>query len=257
MKTGKAITLLLCGCLVTLSAITWYYKQGWDRMDKQMREIATDVNTVNTVMKDLSGLYSRTRGGIILSQLRSQDAALLVMFGDSIVEQMFCPSLDGMDFLNAGISGSKVLEAKPFLDNILAASRGPLVALSMGTNDAFGATLATPEQFRAGYAELARAVLAAGRTPVLVTLPPLEQSRDESRLFDKASLDAYNGIIRDIGARHGLIVADVNAVLAGKYGSGKAGSFTVDGVHLDAAAAALWRDTVYAAIRQALARPGN
>ncbi|OLN25541.1 hypothetical protein DVDV_3284 [Desulfovibrio sp. DV] len=254
MKTDKVILLLLLGCLVSMSGIALYYKLGWDRMDKQMREISTDVDTVNTAIKDLSGLYARTRSGIILAQLRSQDLPLIVMFGDSIVEQMYCPAIDGINVINTAISGSKALESKAFLDSILAASRGPLVTLSMGTNDAFGEKVATPEQFATGYEALVRTVLDNGRRLVLVTLPPLEREKAEARLFNGVSIEAYNTAIRTIGQRHKLVVADVNAVLTARR-TAQPGSHTVDGVHLDAASAAVWRDTVYAAIHQALAQP--
>lgn len=256
MKTDKVISLLLLGSLLSMSGIALYYKLGWDRMDQQMREIATDVNTVNTAIKDLSGLYSRTRVGLILTKLRSQNEPLLVMFGDSIVEQLFFPALDGLNVVNTGISGSKALEAKPFLESILATSRGPLVVLSMGTNDAFGEKVATPEQFAAGYETLVRTVLDSGRKLVLVTLPPLEQDKPESRMFNGKSLDAFNAVIRQAGARHGLVVADIHAVLTDRRLKNPA-SQTVDGVHLDPAAAAVWRDTVYAAIRQTLDQPGK
>ena len=256
MKIDKVIVLLLVGCLVSMSGIALYYKLGWDRMDKQMREIATDVNTVNTAIKDLSGLYSRTRVGLILTELRSQDENLIVMFGDSIVEQLYFPALDGINVVNTGISGSKALEAKSFLDNILAATHGPVVALSMGTNDAFGEKVATPEQFAVGYEALVRAILDSGRKVVLVTLPPLEPDKPESRMFNGASLDAYNAVIQEIGKRHGLVVADINAMLTERRRTLNA-SQTLDGVHLDPAAAAKWRETVYAAIRQTLAQPGK
>ena len=256
MKTDKVILLLLLGCLVSLSGIALYYKLGWDRMDTQMREIAADVNTVNTTMKDLSGLYRRTRIGLILTQLRSQSDPLVVLFGDSIVEQLYFPALDGINTLNAGISGSKALESQEFLENILAGSHGPLVVLAMGTNDAFGEPVATAEQFTTGYEALVRAILAGGRKVVLVTLPPLERDKPESRLFSGASLDTYNAIIREVGGRHGLLLADVNAVLTERRLKNPAAQ-TVDGVHLTPDAAGVWRDTVYAVARQALAQSGK
>ena len=221
-------------------------------MDGQLREIATNVNTVNEVMNDLGGLYNRTRSGIILKQLVSLDAPFVAVFGDSIVEQMYFPALDGLNVINTGISGSKALESLPFLRQILADSRGPLVILSMGANDAFGKNVATPERFAAGYEALARAVLDSGRALVLVTLPPMEPGKFAAGQFDHASIPAYNDRIREIGQRLGVVVADVDAVLEA-WRKGQPDGFTVDGVHLGAKAAALWRDTVYAAARKALA----
>ena len=123
----------------------------------------------------------------------------------------------------------------------------------MGSNDAFGKDIANPDRFARGYEELVRCVLADGRKLVLATLPPLETDKIGAEHFDGASLDAYNSRIREIGARLGVVVADVNAVLT-KRRVEHPGPFTVDGVHLDGAAAGVWRDTVYAAIRAALGR---
>jgi len=256
LKYNKAILILLCSSLVCLSLLALYYKKGWNAVDGQLREISTNVETINTVMTDLSGIYARTRAGIILTQLKSQQEELLVVFGDSIVEQMYFPTTTGRNIINTGISGTKALEAKPFLEQILAASNGPLVVLSIGTNDAFGKAVASPDQFAVGYEELARTVLASGRKLVLATLPPMELDKIAAMQFDHASVDAYNIRIRDIGRRTGAVVADVNAVLTRRRAE-HPGSFTVDGVHLDATAARVWRDTVYAAIDKALAAAGG
>jgi lysophospholipase L1-like esterase len=256
LKYQKSILALLCSSLLCLSLLALYYKKGWDLAGGQLREIAGNIDMLKTVMQDLGGVYARTRMSIILTQLRSQDEDLLVVFGDSIVEQMYFPATAGRDIINTGISGTRALEAKPFLEQILAVSRGPLVVLSIGTNDAFGKSVATADQFAAGYEELARLVLAGGRRLVLATLPPLEDGKAASGMFDRESVAGYNARIREIGRRTGAVVADVNDVLARRQAANP-GSFTVDGVHLDAAAAAVWRDTVYAAIRQALAAGGT
>jgi lysophospholipase L1-like esterase len=221
-------------------------------VDGQLRELSSNVDTINTVINNLGGLYARTRTEIILKQIRSQDDKLLIVFGDSIVEQMYFPMTSGLNVLNAGISGTRALEAKPFLQDVLAASHGPLIVLSIGSNDAFGKKVSTPQEFAAGYEDLVRTVLASGRKLVLVTVPPLENDKPGAEHFDGTSLVAYNEHIREIGRRLGVVVADVNDVLARRRAA-HPGSFTVDGVHLDAAAAGVWRDTVYAAIRQALA----
>lgn len=256
MKKDRLTLLLLGGCIVLLSVLALYYKRGWNVVEGQLREISGNVDLINSVMHDLGGLYGRTRGGIILTQLASQDENLLVVFGDSIVEQMYYPATAGHNLLNSGISGSKVLDSKPFLEKVLAGSKGPLVVIAMGANDAFGGTVARPDDFAAGYEALARLVLASGRRLVLATLTPLETTKVGAGHFDPASLALYNVRIREIGARLGVVVADVNAVLARRLAD-HPGPFTVDGVHLDAAAASVWRETVYAAIAEALARPAS
>ena len=252
MKYNKTIIVLLCCSLLCLSLLALYYKKGWNAVDGQLRELSSNVDTINTVINNLGGLYARTRTAIILKQIRSVDDNLLIVFGDSIVEQMYFPLTSGLNVLNAGISGTRALEAKPFLQEVLAASHGPLIVLSMGSNDAFGKKVSTPQEFAAGYEDLAKTVLASGRRIVLVTVPPLETDKPGAERFDGRSLVAYNEHIREIGRRLGVVVADVNDVLTRRRAA-HPGSFTVDGVHLDAAAAAIWRDTVYAAIRQALA----
>ncbi|WP_428562130.1 MAG: SGNH/GDSL hydrolase family protein [Solidesulfovibrio sp. DCME] len=221
-------------------------------MDGQLREISSNVDTINMVMRDLGGLYYRTRSAIILTQIKSQADPLLVVFGDSIVEQMYCPATDGLNVVNAGISGSKALESLPFLQQVLAASKGPLVVLSIGANDAFGASVASPEQFAAGYEALARAVLDSGRALVVATLPPMEPGKLAAEHFHHPSIAAYNTRIREIGQRLGARVADVDDALD-RWRQGRPEGATVDGVHLNGQAAAVWRDTVYAAVKSALA----
>ena len=254
MKKDKPLFLLLGGTILLLSLLALYYKRGWNVVEGQLRDLSGNIDTLSAVMHDLGGLYGRTRVAILLAEASSQDEQLLIVFGDSIVEQMYYPATGGYNVFNAGISGAKALEALPFLEQLLERSRGPLVVLSMGDNDAFKEDGVTAEQFAVGYETLARRVLASGRRVVLVTLPPLEPGKPGAVRFDASSLDAYNVRIRDIGARLGVVVADVNAVLAGRLAA-RPGPFTVDGVHLDAVAAAVWRGAVYAAIDQALARP--
>ena len=240
-----------------MSGIAVYCKLDSVRMDKRMREAdatATNVTNVTTALNDLSGFYKRTRRGVCLSALRSQNDPLIVLFGDSILEQLYFPALDGINAFNAGISGAKALESLEFVGDVLAASHGPLVILALGVNDAFGPPVTAPEQFAAVYEALVRAILASGRKTVLVTLPPLESDKSESQLLSGTNLDAYNAVIRETGARHALLVADINAVLTQRRLKNYV-SQTVDGVHLTAAAAVVWRDTVYAVARQALAQP--
>lgn len=256
LKTDKLLVALLTGCLLSMSGIAFYYKLGWDRMDAQMREIASDVDLVNATMQDLGGLYRRTRIAIIQAQLRSQGLPLIVIFGDSIVEQLYCPALAGRNVLNAGISGARVLESQPFLESVLAAAPGPLVIVAMGVNDAFGAAGTTPEQFEAGYETLCKTVLADNRRLVLVNLPPLEQDKPEAKRFDAAKIARYNAIVAAVAGRLGVPLADINAMLAERRkASGQ--SQTVDGVHLNPAAAAAWRDTVYTVALRALTRPDS
>lgn len=251
LKKKKLLVFLACGGIVLLSVLALYYKQGWNAADGQLREIAHNVDTVNSVIKDLRGLYARGRADVILRQIQSQHGDLLIVFGDSIVEQMFFPEISGYNVLNAGISGARALDAKPFLQKLLALSHGPLVVLAMGTNDALDQHAASPEQFAAGYEDLARTILASGRKLVLVTVPPMEPGKAASSQLNGDRLKAYNAVIRDVGRRTGAVVADVDAALT-KRQAGRTESFTLDGVHLDAGAAAVWRDTVYAAIRRQL-----
>lgn len=252
MRYNKAILWLLGSSLLILSCLAIYYKKGWDTVDGQLREISSNVDTINTVMRDLGGLYHRTRSAIILAQIKSQADDVLVVFGDSIVEQMYYPCVLGHNVVNTGISGSRALESLPFLRDVLAASHGPLVVLSIGANDAFGSAVATPEQFAAGYEALAKAVLDSGRGLVLATLPPMEPGKFAAENFDHASIPAYNERIREIGRKLGAQVADVDAVLSA-WRQGRPEGCTVDGVHLNGQAAGVWRETVYAAAGKVLA----
>ncbi len=254
MRYTKKIVFLLCCSVVILSALAFYYKRGWDTVDGQLREISNDVDSINMIMHDLGGLYGRTRSGIILTQLHSQDENLIVMFGDSIVEQMYFPETAGYNVINSGVSGARALESLPFLQKVLAASHGPAVVLSIGANDALGDKVATPEDFAAGYEALAKAVRQSGRALVLVTLPPMEPEKFTAVKFDYTRVADYNAAIREVGRRTGAVVAEVHDAIDA-WRKGRPGGFTVDGVHLGAQAAALWRQIVYAAVARAL--PAN
>lgn len=254
MKTERLVAVLLLGCLLTMSGIALYNKLGWERMASQMRELNSNIDLVNATIQDLSGLYRRTRVAILQAQMQSQDMPLVVILGDSIVEQLYCPALAGHNVLNAGISGARVLESKDFLNNTLTLTHGPLVILAMGVNDAFANGDTSPEQFEAGYQALAQSVLADNRRLVLVNLPPIEQNKTEALRFDTAKADRYNAIVTVVAARLGVPLVDIRSLLdARRQAEGKAQ--TVDGVHLTPQAAAAWRDAVYAAARDALNRP--
>ena len=160
----------------------------------------------------------------------------------------------GRNVLNAGISGARVVESLPFLESLLAATRGPLVVLSMGVNDAFGEAGAAPEQFAAAYEGLVQAVLADKRRLVLVNLPPLEHDKPEARRFDAAKVALYNELVAGIADRRGVPLVDVHRLLTARRAAQGQGQ-TVDGVHLSPAAAVAWRDAVYAAALGALERP--
>jgi hypothetical protein len=69
------------------------------------------------------------------------DATLL--FGDSIVERAYLPTLCGRPTFNAGLSSSKTVDQLPMMDDLIATTRPRWIVVSTGVNDVIkGVTLA-------------------------------------------------------------------------------------------------------------------
>lgn len=130
------------------------------------------------------------------------DATLL--FGDSIVERAYLPTLCGRPAFNAGLSSSKAADQLPLLDGVIAATRPRWIIVSTGANDVEkGTTLA---EWKPGAK---RIVAAAGARGIILGIPA-------------ASGDAepFNAYLRlETRAAGGTFIEPLPA------------SFTSDGVH--------------------------
>jgi lysophospholipase L1-like esterase len=125
-------------------------------------------------------------------------------FGDSLTQDAFATLVawrevlgpNGPTPINAGVRGDTTTTALARIDGVLAEHPGArFVGLAFGTNDVWGRM--TVEQFRANMQTLIDRVRAAGRMPVLATIPYSPES-------ELAALPAYNQVIRDLETSNGL-----------------------------------------------------
>ncbi|MFN3428903.1 MAG: SGNH/GDSL hydrolase family protein [Candidatus Sericytochromatia bacterium] len=125
-------------------------------------------------------------------------------FGDSITQDAFALVMawtevlgtNGPAPINAGARGDTTTTALTRLDRALADHpNARFVGLAFGTNDAWGRM--SVEQFRANMQAMIDRVKAAGRTPVLATIPYSPES-------ELAALPEYNQAIRALEVSNGL-----------------------------------------------------
>ncbi|MNS68861.1 multifunctional acyl-CoA thioesterase I and protease I and lysophospholipase L1 [compost metagenome] len=125
-------------------------------------------------------------------------------FGDSLTQDAFATILawrevlgpNGPTPINAGVRGDTTTTALARIDGVLTAHPSArFVGLAFGTNDVWGRM--TVAQFRTNMQALIDRVKAAGRTPVLATIPYSPES-------ELASLPTYNQVLRELEAANGL-----------------------------------------------------
>jgi lysophospholipase L1-like esterase len=246
----KRCTVATVGCLLLLGALFLYFRTERANLRLARQDFK---NNANIIMNGLGDLYLTTKRAVLLDELDTVDAPGVFVFGDSIVERMYFPSVCGLNVFNAGISGARATESGEFLGAVLDRAPFRLMVLSMGTNDASRKLEVSPEAFSASYDHMVQAALDRKIRVILVTIPPLEESRKEILLlFDPERIAAFNERIMAIGKKHGLTVVDVNSLILSQTAE-RHDSFSVDGVHLNPTYARFWREAVYAAVRTALA----
>jgi len=115
------------------------------------------------------------------------DATLL--FGDSIVERAYLPTLCGRPTFNAGLSSSKAADQLPLLDGVIAATRPRWIVVSTGANDVGkGTTLA---EWKPGAK---RIVAAAGKRGIILGIPAASGDAEPFNAFLRSEAGAAGGI---------------------------------------------------------------
>lgn len=125
-------------------------------------------------------------------------------FGDSLTQDAFATVLawrevlgpNGPTPINAGVRGDTTTTALTRIDKALADHPSArFVGLAFGTNDVWGRM--TVDEFRTNMQAMIDRVKAAGRTPVLATIPYSPESELEA-------LPTYNQAIRALETANGL-----------------------------------------------------
>jgi lysophospholipase L1-like esterase len=248
----KTFIFTLLGGLLILGSVTLHYTFKMEKFEVDRLQFKDNINTLKLVLQDLGNLYATTKRGILLTQLSTVEDATILAFGDSIVEQMYFPLVNGKEVFNAGICGAQATESRVFFNAALDQSKFLLIVLSIGSNDAIRKLAVDPQEFIAAYRALADLAQQRNIPVVLATIPPLETSKKGAELFDPERIEAFNNGIKALGQERDLPVVDINAIIREKNAQ-RLDAFTVDGVHLNGVYARFWREAVYAAIRSSLA----
>lgn len=153
-----------------------------------------------------------------------------IAFGDSITQDAFAATVawrgvlgaDGPVAVNAGVRGDTTTTALSRLGRVLAAHpEARYVGIAFGTNDVWGRM--GVEQFRSQVQAMIDRVKAAGKTPVLATVP----YSPESAL---AKLPEYNRAIKELEASNRLPAGPDLYTLV----QANASYLSSDGVHMTA-----------------------
>jgi lysophospholipase L1-like esterase len=143
------------------------------------------------------------------------NASTWLAFGDSITQDAFATNVawrsvlgtDGPQLINAGVRGDTTTTALTRLDGVLRDHpRATHVGVAFGTNDVWGRM--TIEQFTMQLQQIVDRVRAAGKVPVLATIPYSPES-------ELAKLPEYNRAIARLQASNSLPAGpDLYALIA-------------------------------------------
>jgi lysophospholipase L1-like esterase len=163
--------------------------------------------------------------------------------GDSITDaarwnEMF----PGLIIANRGIDGDTIGGLSQRVDAIIA-TRAETIFLMIGINDIFGGN--EIGYIARHYEDVAGRLKPRAR---LIIQSTLQCSRDMCSDGQRAKIDALNAELQKIAKRLGVTYVDLNARFAPEGSLSPA--YTYDGVHLNSAGFALWRDMLAAHMPQ-------
>lgn len=164
----------------------------------------------------------------------------VVMLGNSLTERgCWSEYFQRSAVLNRGIGGDCVAGMAARLEPIVA-GHPRAIFLMAGVNDLIFSKI-TPEALLLQYERLLDAIRnRSPRTKVYIqSLLPLDETQNESYFTGKNNrIEAFNTLLRQAAARRGLTYIDIWSRMARE---GKMpGTYTVDGIHLNAAGYAVW-----------------
>jgi lysophospholipase L1-like esterase len=217
---------------------------------KRFAELRSDI----AKLTDLMSIESPADGGnrrldvrlfAIRSKLEQADQPVIVV-GDSITEGAPLPSsICGHAVVNDGIGGMTAQSYLPLASQFLTNEAAGLIVVALGTNDS---TIVSPEWsvVERSYSNLLD--LLAQHTPniVLAGIPPFEMNGALAKGFiNQASGDRNDAGIRTIAETRKLSFIDLRHDIHGE-------GLTRDGIHLNAAGYAQWRDDIVSHIMSSI-----
>lgn len=194
----------------------------------------------------ITDVAQASRERAILSHASQQKHFGTVVFGDSITELAYIPSLCGDSVLNAGVDGYLLAQSVALLKKLHAMVSADKVILIAGLNDAQMTEPRDLIKFRDDYDTYVHSAEDYGGQVLLGTVGPVAQGmRYGSPFYDTAFIDQINGVIRQTAQSHGLKLVDFNAALSGAAGR-LAATDTIDGAHLSTSGYAKWSGVLQA-----------
>jgi hypothetical protein len=118
--------------------------------------------------------YAYVRELAILSQAQQIDHPVTLMFGDSITELAYLPSICRGTIFNAGVGGATLSNTFDLSQRILKLIRPLKIIIAIGTNDAQTAIKTPPDMFASRYRSLVEEARAPERN---YTSPKSPRSR--------------------------------------------------------------------------------
>lgn len=177
----------------------------------------------------------------ISSQAPQYPRGYTALFGDSLIEQSYLPTLCGSPTFNVGIGGDSLDGVAQAVQAVLARSNPRAALLEVGVNDAVRGNRVPVEQWRAKLTALLDSLKAAKVDVTVVGIVPAR--KDGSLAFEFDRLRALDDVLRETAAKRGLRFVDLNRDLSGSDGQMSA-SNTVDGTHLTQAGYKIWNRSV-------------
>ena len=134
--------------------------------------------------------------------------------------------------LNRGVGGDRTAELLLRVEKDIVAEQPDIVVLQVGVNDvwcrfALG-TIVSLEEFRENYETLVEKIGGAG-AKIICVLPFVLDMGDKKRFNPYVS--AFNGIIRDIAAKHALPLVPLDEIFTGVTQDIAPAKFATDGIH--------------------------
>ena len=190
--------------------------------------------------------YVDIRKHLILHQITQAASDFLLVIGDSIVEGLHMPSLDGAPVISAGIGGGGVLDVEELVAKIPADRPIKKIVIAIGVNDTPHGNIPPNhyDRWRVAFEKtISRAKSLADNQVAVCTIIPVETGKPLGDLnFDPIKIGEINSIIRDVARKTNTHLIDQDPSFASLTSAGIV--YTTDGVHLNDAGYRLMKNNI-------------
>ena len=203
--------------------------------------------------------YGRIRQIFIFDQALQFPKGGVLLFGDSITDDLWFTEMDGVPVLNAGVGGSGIDWLMKPLPKLVEITKPRAVVVTIGVNDIpsilrSGSKEKAEKEWCQKFAGIMDSILASGAVPVPSTILPIKREPRLQPWTDQ--IQVLNKEIKRIAKEKNLILCDSYAALAAPDGfMGSSGM--KDDLHPSTESNLKWRKVLENSIRQALERANS